>query len=150
MPVHNEDIAHIFDEIADLLEIEDANPFRVRAYRSAARMIRSLGEELQAMVDRGDDLTKLPTIGKDLAAKIEEIIDTGHAQALDNLHKELPASLEALLRIPGLGPKRVRALYQELHIKTLPQLERAARKGQLRQLEGFGQKSEQRLHSVHW
>ena len=145
MPVHNEDIAVIFDEMADLLEIEDANPFRVRAYRNAARTIRGLGRELKEMVAQGEDLTRLPGIGKDLAAKIEEILATGHAKALDKLHKEVPASLEALLKIPGLGPKRVKVLYQDLHIKTLKQLENAARRGKLSDLPGFGSKTEQRI-----
>lgn len=145
MPVHNEDIAVIFDEMADLLEIEDANPFRVRAYRNAARTVRGLGKELSAKVDNGEDLTRLPGIGKDLAGKIEEILRTGHANALDKLHKEVPASLEALLKIPGLGPKRVKVLYQDLHIKTLKQLENAARHGRLQQLPGFGTKTEQRI-----
>lgn len=145
MPVHNDEIARIFEEMADLLEIEDANPFRVRAYRNAARMIQGLGQELQDMVARGEDLTQLPTIGKDLTAKIEEILKTGHAKALDKLHKEVPASLEALLKIPGLGPKRVRQLYQDLHIKTLQQLQSAARRGRLRNLPGFGIKTEQHI-----
>jgi DNA polymerase (family 10) len=145
MPVHNEDIAIIFDEMADLLEIEDANPFRVRAYRNAARTIRGLGRDLGEMVADGEDLTRLPGIGKDLAAKIEEILVTGHAKALDKLHKEVPASLEALLKIPGLGPKRVKVLYQDLHIKTLKQLENAARRGRLSALPGFGAKTEQRI-----
>jgi DNA polymerase (family 10) len=145
MPVHNEDIAAIFEEMADLLEIEEANPFRVRAYRNAARTIRGLGRDLAQMLARGEDLTRLPGIGKDLAGKIGEIITTGHAAALDQLHKEVPASLEALLKIPGLGPKRVKVLYQVLHIKTLKQLENAARRGRLQQLPGFGGKTEQRI-----
>lgn len=145
MPVHNEDIAVIFDEMADLLEIEDANPFRVRAYRNAARTLRGLGQEVSSLVAAGEDLTRLAGIGKDLAAKIVEILNTGHAKALDKLHKEVPASLEALLKIPGLGPKRVKALYQELHIKTLKQLESAARRGRLQELPGFGAKTEQRI-----
>lgn len=145
MPVHNEEIASIFEEMADLLEIEEANPFRVRAYRNAARMIRGLGQELQDMVAAGEDLTQLPSIGKDLAAKIEEILNTGHARALDKLHKEVPASLEDLLKIPGLGPKRVRKLYQDLHIKTLQQLQSAAQRGRLRNLPGFGIKTEQQI-----
>ena len=145
MPVHNEDIAVIFEEMADLLEIEDANPFRVRAYRNAARTVRSLSRELAEMVADGEDLTRLPTIGKDLSAKIIEIVATGHARALDNLHKEVPVSLEALLQIPGLGPRRIRSLYQELHIKTLRQLENAARRGRLQQLPGFGAKLEQQI-----
>jgi DNA polymerase (family 10) len=145
MAVHNEDIAVIFDEMADLLEIEDANPFRVRAYRTAARTIRGLGRELGEMVEKGEDLTRLPGIGKDLAAKIEEILASGHAKALDKLHKEVPASLEALLKIPGVGPKRVKVLYQDLRIKTLKQLENAARRGKLSALPGFGAKTEQRI-----
>lgn len=145
MPVHNEDIAVIFEEMADLLEIEDANPFRIRAYRNAARTVRGLGQELSSMLARGEDLTRLPGIGKDLAAKIAEILATGHTQALDKLHKEVPASLEALLRIPGIGPKRVKLLYEQVHIKTLKQLETAARRGRLRELPGFGAKSEQRI-----
>ena len=143
MSVHNEDIAVIFEEMADLLEIENANPFRVRAYRNAARTVRGLGRELSDMVSTGYDLTSLPGIGKDLSAKIIEILDSGHTKALDKLHKEVPASLEDLLKIPGLGPKKVRVLFQELHIKTLDQLEKAARKGQLRELPGFGIKTEQ-------
>lgn len=145
MPIHNEDIVVIFDEMADLLEIEDANPFRVRAYRNAARTVRGMGQELSSMLANGDDLTRLPGIGKDLAAKIEEILASGHAKALDKLHKEVPASLEALLKIPGLGPRRVKLLYQDLHIKTLKQLENAARRGRLQKLPGFGAKSEQRI-----
>ncbi len=145
MPVHNEDIAAIFDEMADLLEIEGDNPWRVRAYRNAARTVRHLGRELADMVERGEDLTRLPGIGKELAAKIREIVATGHARALDKLHRRVPPSLEALLQIPGLGPRRVRALYHDLHIKTLKQLEDAARRGRLRQLPGFGPKTEQRI-----
>ncbi len=145
MPIHNEDIAVIFDEMADLLDIENANPFRVRAYRNAARTIRGLGHELEQMLANGTDLTTLQGIGTSLAAKIEEIIASGHAEALDKLHKEVPASLEDLLHIPGLGPKRVRVLYQDLNIKTLKQLQHAASSGQLRKLPGFGAKTEQRI-----
>lgn len=145
MPIHNEDIAIIFDEMADLLDIDNANPFRVRAYRNAARTIRGLGHELEQMLTEGIDLTSLPGIGDSLAAKIKEIVSTGHAGALDKLHKSLPASLEDILHIPGLGPKRVRVLYQDLHIKTLKQLEHAARQGKLQQLPGFGVKTEQRI-----
>ena len=145
MPVHNEDIAAIFDEMADLLEIEDANPFRVRAYRNAARSVRSLARELAEMVAQGEDLTKLPGIGKDLAAKIVEMVHTGKVRALEKLHREVPASLEDLLHLPGLGPKRVRLLYDELGIKTLDQLAEAARAGRLQALPGFGAKTEQRI-----
>lgn len=145
MPVHNEDIAAIFDELADLLEIEDANPFRVRAYRNAARTVRGLGRPLGELVAEGKDLTKLQGIGKELAAKIVEILESGHAKALDKLHKEVPASLEEILRLPGLGPKRVKTLYHTLGIENLRQLEKAARTGLLKGLPGFGEKTEQRV-----
>ncbi len=148
MPVHNEDVAAVFDEMADLLDIQDANPFRVRAYRNAARTVRGLGRDLGEMVEQGKDLTKLPGIGKDLAEKIEEILESGTTQALKDLHKEVPASLGELLRIPGLGPKRVKAIYKERKIKTLKQLEKAARKGELRELSGFGAKTEQHILDV--
>ncbi len=141
----NEDIARLFEEMADLLEIDDANPFRVRAYRNAARTVRWLERPLSEMVAAGEDLTALPGIGKDLAAKIAEIVHTGHARALDRLHKAIPASLEEMLKLPGLGPKRVKALYQRLHIRTLKQLESAARRGKLRRLPGFGVRTEQRI-----
>lgn len=145
MPIHNEDVAHMFEEMADLLEIQGANPFRVRAYRNAATTIRDLSKELSGMVERGEDLTQLPGIGKDLAGKIHEILQTGSARFLKKLRREVPASLEELLKIPGLGPKRVKQVFEQLHIKTLRQLEVAARTGTLRDLPGFGVKTEQRI-----
>lgn len=138
MPTHNEEIAHAFDEIADLLEIEEANPFRVRAYRNAARSLRGLGQEITELVANGEDLTRLPGIGKDLAAKIQEMIETGKLRALNELHKKVPAGVEDLLQIPGLGPKRVKALYHSLGIKSVKQLEQAVRAGRVRSLPGFG------------
>lgn len=145
MPIHNVDIAAIFDEIVDLLEIEQANPFRVRAYRNASRTLQGLGEEAKTMLERGEDMTELPGIGKDLAAKIREIVDTGRCQSLEKLRKASAPGLPELLKIPSLGPKRVRALYHELDIHTPEQLFRAARDGRLQQLPGFGKKTEARI-----
>jgi DNA polymerase (family 10) len=145
VPVHNADIAALFEEIADLLEIEAANPFRVRAYRNAARTVGALGTDVREMLEQGADLTALPGIGADLAGKIREIVETGHCATLDKLHRSVPHAVVELLQLPGLGPKRVRALYQDLDIHTLPQLQRAARDGRLRELPGFGPKTEQRL-----
>jgi len=147
MPVHNADIASIFEQIAEILEIEAANPFRIRAYRNAARTVLGLGRELATLLEQGKDLTELPGIGKDLAAKIAEIVHTGKCQALEKLRKELPAGLTELLQIPGLGPKRVHALYQELDIHTAEQLLRAAQDGRLQQLHGFGAKISQSIIS---
>jgi DNA polymerase (family X) len=145
MPVHNADIAVIFDEIADLLEIEGDNPFRIRAYRTAARTLRDLGREVTGMLAQGEDLTELPGIGEDLAAKIQEIIETGTTPLLGKLRKKVPPALTELLHIPGLGPKRVKALYHELDVQTVEQLQRAALDGRIRTLPGFGQKTEQHI-----
>jgi DNA polymerase (family 10) len=145
MPIHNADIAAHFEEIADLLEIQGDNPFRIRAYRNAARTVAELGEELSALVEQGEDLTRLPGIGKDLAAKIAEIIRTGTTAKFKELRKAVPASATALLKLPGLGPKRVKRLMDEQNIRTLKQLQRAAQDGRIQQLPGFGAKTEQRI-----
>jgi len=142
MPVHNADVAAVFEEIADLLEIEGSNPFRIRAYRSAARTLRDLPREVAAMLDEGEDLTELPGIGEDLAAKIKEIVETGTAAALEEHRNKVPKTLTELLRIPGIGPKRVKALYRDLGIRTLAQLQKAAQDGRVRSLQGFGEKTE--------
>jgi DNA polymerase (family 10) len=145
MPVRNADIAAIFEEIADLLEIDGANVFRVRAYHNAARILQELGKDVRTMVQNGEDLTRLPGIGADLAAKIKEIVDTGRCKALDDLRKRLPPAIVELLKIPGLGPKRVRALYRELGIQTLEQLRRAVREHRIQGLPGFGEKTEMHI-----
>jgi DNA polymerase (family 10) len=145
MPVHNADIAAIFDEIADLLEIEGANPFRVRAYRNAARTLRDLKREVTAMIAEGGDLTELPGIGEDLASKIKEIVRTGTAATLEEHRKNVPGTLTNLLKIPGLGPKRVQTLYYKLGIRTLEDLRNAAKEGRVRTLQGFGAKTEQHI-----
>lgn len=142
MPVHNADIAAIFSEIADLLEIEGANPFRIRAYRNAARIVGEWPREMRELVAKGEDLKRLPGIGEDLAAKIHEIVDSGRCRALEKLRRELPPAIGELLHIPGLGPKRVRTLWHELDVQTLEQLARAARDGRIRALPGFGAKTE--------
>ena len=142
MSVHNEDIARVFDEIADLLEIRGENAFRIRAYRNASREVRGLPKELAQMVAAGADLTELPGIGEALAGKIGEIVRTGTCEALKKLERELPPDLTELLRLPGLGPKRVHALHYDLDIHTPEQLYRAAKDGRLRELSGFGPKTE--------
>ena len=145
MPVHNATIEAIFDEIADLLDIQGANPFRVRAYRNAARTIGDLGTDVKTLMERGTELTEIPGIGEDLAKKIQEIIESGRCEFLERLHKELPPAITELLKIPGLGPKRVKVLWHDLHIQTLEQLLRAARDGRIRELPGFGEKTEQKI-----
>jgi DNA polymerase (family 10) len=144
MAVHNADIASAFEEIADLLELGDENPFRVRAYRNAARIVGGLSLDLAATLAAGKDLPKLPGIGPDLDGKIHEIAATGTCKLLERLRKKFPPGITELLKLPGLGPKRLRALYQR-RISSLEALERAARKGKLAQIPGFGEKTAQRL-----
>jgi DNA polymerase (family 10) len=142
MPVHNADLAAVFEEIADRLEIEGGNPFRIRAYRNVARQLQAMGVPVADMVAKGEDLSELPSIGEDLAAKIKEIVDTGQCQTLEKLRKQMPPTVTQLLQIPGLGPKRVRTLYHELDVQTLEQLGRAALDHRIRELPGFGVKTE--------
>ena len=142
MSVQNIDIAKVFDEIGDLLEIKGDNPFRIRAYRNAARTVEGLGVSAADMLAKGEDLTELPGIGKDLAAKMQEIVARGTCEALEDLRKQLPPGLTTLLKIPGLGPKRVQTLYQQLDIGTPEQLYAAAHDGKIRELAGFGEKTE--------
>ncbi len=143
--VDNAEIAAQFERIAELLEIQGENPFRVRAYRNAARTIQNLPRSLAAMVSAGERLEDLPTIGKDLAAKIREYVTTGSLRKLRELERAVPSELVELLKVPGLGPKRLRVLRDELGIHSLSELERAAREGRIRLLPGFGEKTERNL-----
>lgn len=145
MPITNADLAVAFGQVADLLELQDANPFRVRAYRNAARVVVELKLDLAAHIAQGKALPKLPGIGADLGAKVAEFATSGHLALLDRLRKELPAGVTDLLAVPGLGPKRVRALYDDLHVHSLPQLLRAARDGRVRTVHGFGTKTEEQI-----
>src|ERR1700692_253373 len=142
MPVHNADITAVFTEIAELLEIQGENPFRVRAYRNAARSVGELGRSVQTMIAQGEDLKDIPGIDDDRDAKIREISSSGTCAVLQRLRGALPPAITELLQIPGLGPKRVRALHEELDVQTLEQLERAAREGRVRDLPGFGENTE--------
>jgi DNA polymerase (family 10) len=143
MTVQNAEIADRFEHLADLLELEGANPFRVRAYRNAARFVRGHARSLAEMLDEGADLAELPGIGTDLAGKIETLVRTGHLPLLDQLAARVPAPLVAMTRIEGLGPKRAQALYRALKIRSLEDLARAARSGRIRELPGFGVRTEQ-------
>ena len=148
MFIRNPDIADVFDRIADYLEIEGENPFKIRAYRNASRTIQGLGPELRDMLASGEELTELPGIGKELASKIVEILETGTAQALEKLRQKVPAGVIEMLRIPNLGPKRVSALYHELKIESLPALRDAAEAGRVRGLPGFGARIEQHIREA--
>jgi len=143
--IRNIDVADTFDQIADLLAIEQANPFRIRAYRNAARLLRGHKREMADLLAEGADLTELPGIGEDLAGKIRELVETGRSSALERLKGEVPAGLTALLHLPGLGPKRVDTLHQELGIASLDDLGRALQKDRVAALPGFGARLAARL-----
>ena len=124
MPVQNAEIAAMFDQAAELLEIKGENQFRVRAYRRAARVVEGLPQSVKSLLAAGRDLSELPGIGKDLAGKIAEIVKTGHFPLLDSLKKKLPGELGEIATLPGLGPKRVKLLHDKLKISTLNDLRR--------------------------
>ena len=135
----------MLDRLADLLEIEGANPFRVRAYRTAARTVRDLPRSLAALVAEGKDLAELPGIGHDLAEKLVGVVETGRFPALEQARARVPAGLADLVELPGVGPKRAKALYDELGITSLDQLAEALRAGRVHGRHGFGEKTEQKL-----
>src|SRR3989454_10741378 len=146
--MQNPDIARLSDEVADLLEIQDATPSRVRAYRNAARTIRDFPEPIAELVRSGaKDLTDIPGIGEDLAEKITAIVTTRELPLRKQLAAKLPAGLLDLLRIPGLGPKRVKLLYKKLKVKSAVDLAAALDKGRIQKLKGFGPKMEEKMRA---
>lgn len=141
--MNNAEIAAIFEQVAEMLEYRGENPFRIRAYRQAARRIESMLEPLSAIIaDPEGDLTAIEGIGGDLAAKITELVKTGRLTALDELRAAVPAVAFEVMRVPGIGPKKARALVEQLNLDSLEGLERACREGRVRSLAGFGAKSE--------
>src|SRR5688572_6185321 len=134
-------IAHIFSEIADLLEIKSENPFKIRAYRNASETIAHAAERLAFLSE--EQLRAIPGIGRDLASKIREIAETGEARYHQDLLEQFPPTILDLLRLQGVGPKTVALLYTELGIKTVEELETACGDGRVRGLKGLGPKKEQ-------
>ena len=145
MPVHNADVAALFEEVADLLAIQGENAFRIRAYRNAARTLNQLSRPVADLVAAEEDLSDLPDIGDDLAGKIATIVDTGTLPLRDELAQDTPPAVADLLRIPGLGPKRVRRLRDDLGVDSRADLKRAAEAGEVQALDGFGETMEQNI-----
>jgi DNA polymerase (family 10) len=139
----NAEIARLLREVAELLELESANTFRVRAYSNAARVIEELPEAAATLSP--ERLHELPGIGDDLAGKIAEIAATGSLKLLRDLHREVPHAAVELLRVPGIGPKRARTLVDTLGIRSMAGLARAARAGKLKTLAGFGAAIEKKI-----
>ena len=132
-------------EAGDLLEIQGANQFRVRAYRNAALTIESHPKSMADMIAEGEDLQELPGIGRDLAAKIREYVETGRIRKLDELTSEVPEGLSILMKIEGLGPKKVKTLHERLGISSRQDLEAALHSGEIARIRGFGPKTEQKI-----
>ncbi len=139
----NQEIARLFNEIADLLELKGENPFRIRAYRRAAMQIEGLPKDVSSLSE--EELTKLPGIGQDLAGKIKEYISTGRLGLHEELRREFPETFLTLLQVPGLGPKTAKLVYEKLNIKSIEELESAARSGKLRILPGIREKTEENI-----
>jgi DNA polymerase (family 10) len=142
--MRNQEVANIFRDIASILEIKGENPFRIRAYEKAVLNIESLTGDITAIAER-KELEKIPGVGKDLAAKIEEILATGTCSHLEELKKEIPAGLIEILAVPGLGPKTVRLFYDRLKITSVDELEEMARSHKLHGLPGIKEKTEENI-----
>jgi len=144
--VSNADVARVLREIAVLLDM-DGVPFKPRAYEKAAYAIESLDEPIGDLVRRGGIVAveELPGVGKSIAEKIVTLVETGHLSYYDELHAKVPVDLAGLSAIEGLGPKNIKALYQELNVRTVADLEAAAQAGRIRTLPHFGEKSEQKI-----
>ncbi len=141
----NAALAAVLAELGDLLEISGANPFRVRAYRNAVHTLEGLATQLGQLRAEGRDLTTLPGIGKEMAAHLAELLDTGRLTALEELGKSVPRSLVELMRLPSVGPKKAKRLWEELGVTTVDELAAAAEAGRVAALEGFGEKSQRKV-----
>jgi DNA polymerase (family 10) len=141
--VKNPEVARLLFEVADLLEMKGVQ-FKPRAYRRAAQTLETLPDNIQDFYEKGE-LQKIPGIGASIAAMIEEILETGSLEYLEELREELPHGLRELMEIEGLGPKTALKLHQELQISSIDELESAASQGKLRVLRGFGEKTEENI-----
>ncbi len=139
--MENLDIARVLEETADLLEIQGANPFRIRAYRNAVRTVRALTRSLQDLVEAGEDLTELQGVGKEMDRHIRELLQTGQLSTLNEVTREVPRTLAELTRLDGVGPKKAKQLFDELGVESVEGLEAEIDKGTVEVLKGFGARS---------
>lgn len=143
----NSELARLLDRLAALSELNDDNPFRVRAYRNAARTVRDLEEQVPDLLESGADLTEIQGIGKEIAQKLRTMVAESRLPQLDELAKSVPIGLIAVTEVQGVGPKKARALWQDLGVETVDDLEREANAGRIAELEGFGAKSQEKILS---
>src|SRR5690349_3227803 len=144
MSLTNREVADIFEKVATMLEIKGEIIHRVLSYRRAGETIRELPRDLHAIAAEGK-LTDIPGIGDTLAAKINEMLETGKLEFYEKLSGEVPVGLVDVVHINGVGPKKAKLFWKELKITTIPELEAAAREGKLRDLAGMGEKSEKKI-----
>ncbi len=142
--MRNVEIAHLFNEIADFLEVKDENPFRIRAYRRAAQAVEGLSEDVAAIAERGA-LLEVPGIGKDLAAKIQEYLASGKVRYLEDLRKEIPVGVIEMMGIHGVGPKTAKHLYEQVGVDSVEKLEELAKTHRLAGLPGIKAKTEENI-----
>jgi DNA polymerase (family 10) len=139
----NYEVAEILYKIADYLDL-DEEEYKVRAYRRAARAIENLPEDIEDIAAR-NELEEIPGVGEAISKKIKEFLDTGKIKHLEDLKKKSPVDVESLNSLEGMGPKKIKILYQKLGVKTLKDLEKAARESKIRDLPGFGELSEKKI-----
>jgi DNA polymerase (family X) len=137
-------IADCLEQIATLLELKDENPFKIRAYANAARSLETFGGNIPDLQDQ-EALAKIPGIGKSIAEKIKELAGTGSCKYLDELRAEFPAAILELFSISGLGAKKIKALYEQLHISSIEQLVQACQSGRVAELPGFGETTQAKI-----
>ena len=138
----NQLVASILNQVADLMEMNEVD-FRTKAYRRAAHTVETLSEDIEDIKNEGR-LQELPGIGAKIAKKIDEIVDTGSLEYLENLKKEFPVDYDALMAVEGLGPKGIKQLYRELGVKNLDDLEKNAKRHRIRRLKGMGEITEKK------
>lgn len=138
------DIVRVLREMSTLLEIAGANPFEIMAFQNGAENIDEWPGDLAAAV-KDETLTEIPGIGKGLSRVISELVTTGKSEAHQELREKFPPGLPAVLKVPGLGPKKIKALYEQLEIGSLQDLEQAATEQRIRELKGFGAKTEESI-----
>src|SRR5438552_9510168 len=140
-------IADVLQKIATLLELKDENPFKIRAYANAARSLETFGGNLADLQDE-EALAKIPGIGKAIAAKVKELAATGSLKYLEELRAEFPAAILDLFSISGLGAKKIKALYEQLHISSVEQLREACESGRVARLPGFGETTQAKISTA--
>ncbi len=145
MPVHNKEIAAILNEVADLLDIQGENEFRIRSYRNAARTISESSKNLREIAGNKKEIQEMPGIGKSMVGKIQEIAGTGKLKQLEKLRKKIPPGLLEVMKLEQMGPQRTKILYNKLNISSIEDLRKAVEEGKVEELEGFGKKTAEKI-----